>query len=46
MAVIAAALLVMGQESARKRYRKAGVALAVAWLATLPLFLLLLVTQV
>ena len=42
MAIIAAALLVVWQGAGQRRYRKAGLALAVAWLATAPLLILIL----
>jgi hypothetical protein len=44
MIVIAAALLVVGQGVSGRRYRKAGIALAVAWLAAAPLYALLFLT--
>lgn len=42
MAVITGALYVMGQGLAQRRLKKASTALAVAWLATAPLLILLL----
>lgn len=42
MIVIAAALLIVGQGVSARGYRKAGVALTLAWLATAPLLILLL----
>jgi hypothetical protein len=41
---IAAALLVLGQGVQAGRYRKAGTALAVAWIASAPVFVVLLQT--
>ena len=40
--VIAAALLIVLQGVQAQSYRKAAIALAVAWLATVPLFILML----
>ena len=42
MVIIAAALMIVWQGAQQRRYRKAGVALALAWLASAPLFILLL----
>jgi hypothetical protein len=42
MIVIAAALLIVWQGAAAQNWRKAGIALAVAWLATAPLLILML----
>ena len=42
MIIIAAALLIAGQGVRAAKLRKAGIALAVAWLASAPLFVLML----
>jgi hypothetical protein len=42
MVIIAAALLITWQGARAQRYGKAGIALAVAWLASAPLFVLML----
>ena len=42
MVIIAAALLIVWQGARQRRYRKAGIALAMAWVASAPLFVLML----